>query len=162
MRRYPPHIVTTIAGGLVGLLFFVLFGQILLRTFARPLIWVEEFSTFAFIWLVFAGATLAYLKGEHLEVDLFHGWAAKRLGRRAMAAWDLAILILQLIFLGVFAIGLVVMTRQSWSLYAGSLPGFRFGWIYLGVLGAALASITILVVHLWMRLRPHSPDDCHQ
>lgn len=152
-RSFASNAVAVVAGGLVVALFCVLFAQILLRTFARPLIWAEEFSTFAFIWLVFAGAALTYLKREHLEVDLFHDWASRRLGRGAMRIWDTLVIALQLVFLCVFCAGLVLMTRQSWALFAGSLPGFRFGWIYLGVLIAVVISMAILLVQIVLRLR---------
>lgn len=39
--------------------------------FDRPLVWVEESATYAFIWLVFIGASAALKAGRHILIETF-------------------------------------------------------------------------------------------
>ncbi len=54
------------------LIFFIvlsIFVQVVSRyLFNRPHVWVEEFATYCFIWLVFIGAAFAHVKGRHIIV----------------------------------------------------------------------------------------------
>lgn len=39
----------------------------------RPIAWVEETATYAFIWMVFVGASLGLKKGRHIFIATFGG-----------------------------------------------------------------------------------------
>ncbi len=57
--------------GIISLLTIVvcIFGQVVFRyVFGKPLVWVEEFSTYCFIWSVYLGAAYALIKGRHIQV----------------------------------------------------------------------------------------------
>jgi TRAP-type C4-dicarboxylate transport system permease small subunit len=57
--------------GIICLLAIVvcIFFQVVSRyAFGRPLVWVEEFSTYCFIWSVYLGAAYALIKGRHIRV----------------------------------------------------------------------------------------------
>lgn len=142
------HVTSALAASLLVVLFAVIFTQIILRAIGYPLVWAEEFSAVGFIWLVFMGAAVAYQRIEHLDVDLLHVALSKRLGAGRMQFWDGIVLVLQLVFLSVFGIGLVMMTRQTWSASMGALEGFRYGWIYLGVFVAIVICAGIVAVRL--------------
>lgn len=133
---------------IVAVLFTVLASQIVLRALGAPLVWAEEFSTIAFVSLVFAGAGAALRRREHLDVDLFQKFALRHLGARVARLWDGGVVVAQFLFLGIFAIGLISMTRLAWTLNAGTLPGFRYGWLYLAVLGFAAVALVRLTLHL--------------
>jgi TRAP-type C4-dicarboxylate transport system permease small subunit len=46
-----------------------IFSQVISRyCFSLPLVWVEEFATYSFIWLVFMGAAYALIEKRHLVV----------------------------------------------------------------------------------------------
>jgi TRAP-type C4-dicarboxylate transport system permease small subunit len=46
-----------------------IFCQVVSRyAFGKPLVWVEEFSTYCFIWAVYLGAAYALIKGRHIRV----------------------------------------------------------------------------------------------
>ena len=46
-----------------------IFSQVVSRyAFGKPLVWVEEFSTYCFIWAVYMGAAYALIKGRHIRV----------------------------------------------------------------------------------------------
>lgn len=133
------------AGALAAVLLIVLLVQIILRYIGKPFIWVEEFSVTAFIWLMFLGVAIAFRRSDHLVVDLLYSRLQTKLKPRFFALLDFCLHGLILILLLVFCIGLVGMTKQSWSMFAATMPGFRIAYIYIGVLVAALASIMTLV-----------------
>lgn len=139
------RLVSSLTAGLLIALFLVIGGQIVLRAIGHSLVWAEEASVIAFTWLVFAGAAQAYADREHLDVDLLHAAVAGRLKTGLRRAWDRLILSLQIVFLGVFLVGLVIMTEQTWDASVGSVSGFRYAWIYLGVaIGISLALLILL------------------
>ena len=142
---------------IAAVLFVVLMAQIVLRAVGAPLVWVEEFSTIAFVCLVFTGAAAAFRRDEQLDVDLFQRFALRRLPASADRVWTVAVLLLQVLFLAVLAAGLILMARQAWSLHAGTLPGFRYGWLYLAVLAAVLASLAPLAGRIAAALAAPSP-----
>lgn len=156
-NRLKARTTGALAGTLLVVLFLVILAQIILRVVGQPLVWAEEFSLIGFIWLIFAGVAVAYQRREHLEVDLLYRALAGRLNARGRTVWDVFVGLASLLFLTVLGIGLVLMTRQTWTTSLGSLPGFRYGWIYLGVLLAVLTCIGIVVAQL-LPLR-HGPRD---
>jgi TRAP-type C4-dicarboxylate transport system permease small subunit len=49
-----------------------IFAQVVSRyLFGRPLVWVEELSTYAFIWGAFIGAAAGLKQGRHLRIESF-------------------------------------------------------------------------------------------
>ncbi len=160
MPAVPPRrlsIAEAAAAIIAVVLFAVLLAQIVLRTLGAPLVWVEEFSTLAFVMLVFTGSAAAFQRREHLEVDLLYRWAERRLGSGAVAVWMRMTVVLQIVFLIVLAVGLGLMARQAWNLHAGTLPGFRYGWLYVGVLVATAGSIVLLIRPLLRGGRDRQP-----
>jgi TRAP-type C4-dicarboxylate transport system permease small subunit len=139
--------------GLVAVLFAVLLAQVVLRPFGLGFVWAEEFAAFAFIALVFFSMAAVHSRGQHMAVEAFQEWAAPRLSPRKRAWWSVGLLVVELLFLTVFAIGLAQMARQTWGSFAGSLSGFRYGWLYLAVLAAALMSIASVTVQLVVAIR---------
>jgi len=139
--------------GLVAVLFAVLLAQVALRPFGLGFVWAEEFAAFAFIALVFFSMASAHRRAEHMSVEAFHEWAAPRLSPRMRRAWRAGLLVVELLFLALLSIGLAQMAVQTWGSFAGSLSGFRYGWLYLGVLAAAVMSIVALSARLVAELR---------
>lgn len=54
--------------------------------FDRPIVWVEEVATYAFIWGAFIGAALGHKSRRHIRIETF----VSRLGPRGTAAMRLA------------------------------------------------------------------------
>lgn len=49
-----------------------IFAQVVSRyLFGQPLVWVEELSTYAFIWGSFVGASAGLKRGMHLRIESF-------------------------------------------------------------------------------------------
>ncbi len=145
-----PEIISV---GLVAVLFAVLLAQVVLRPFGLGFVWAEEFAAFAFIALVFFSMAAVHGRGQHMTVEAFQEWAMPKLSPQKRAWWSVALLIIELLFLTVFAIGLARMARQTWGSFAGSLSGFRYGWLYLAVLAAALMSIASVTAQLVVGIR---------
>ncbi len=138
---------------LVAAMFTLLLAQVVLRPFGLGFVWAEEFAAFAFIGLVFFSTAAAHRRREHMAVDAFHDWAAPKLSASQRTTWRVVILGLELAFLVLLAVGLLQMSRQTWGSFAGSLSGFRYGWLYLAVFAAALLSITAVATALVTALR---------
>lgn len=141
-----------IAIGLLTLLFGILLLQIILRYVGSPFIWVEEFSISLFIWLIFLGVAIAFRRGDHLLVDLLYPRLQKHLSISKLRQLRIFLHTLMLLFFLVFCIGLCFMTVQTWPMFAGSVSGFRVGYIYLGVLLAAVVSLKELVQRIYLLL----------
>jgi len=58
------------SGSLLVLMSFATFGNVVARYFFNnPLEWAEEFSRYAFIWVVFLGAAVCSKHGRHIVID---------------------------------------------------------------------------------------------
>jgi TRAP-type C4-dicarboxylate transport system permease small subunit len=139
--------------GLVAALFAVLLLQVVLRPFGHGFVWAEEFAAFAFIVLVFFSTAAAHRRNEHMKVDVFYDWVAPRLAAHHRLRWQSAVLAVELVFLVVLAIGLVQMSVQSWGSFAGSLSGFRYGWLFLAVFAAVVLSVVSVASQLLGAIR---------
>ncbi len=133
------------AGLLLAALFFVLLAQVVLRPLGVVFSWVEEFAIFAFIWLVFFSVAVAHSAREQLCVTFGQDYAFRRISTAARRGWTRLNLWAEIAFLLVFAVGLMLMVPQSWGMFAGSLFGFRYGYLYLGVLAAVVLSLVLLI-----------------
>jgi TRAP-type transport system small permease protein len=61
----------TVAGTLLVLMVLAtLFNVVARYLFNSPVPWAEEFSRYAFIWLVFIGAVVCTKQGRHISIDL--------------------------------------------------------------------------------------------
>jgi TRAP-type C4-dicarboxylate transport system permease small subunit len=57
---------------LLAVIVVCIFGQVVSRyAFGLPLVWVEELSTYAFIWCVFIGASMALKQNRHIKILSF-------------------------------------------------------------------------------------------
>jgi TRAP-type C4-dicarboxylate transport system permease small subunit len=141
------RLAATGANALIVALFLALFGQVALRPAGVLFPWVEEFATYSFIVMVFFAVARAHGSDEHLNVGFFQQFVTRR-SARAGRLLRLFNRLAELAFLLVFLTGLVLMTRQSWEMFAGSLSGFRVGWVYLASGVAVLVSVMIIVLSL--------------
>jgi TRAP-type C4-dicarboxylate transport system permease small subunit len=93
-------IETTLAGGLLLVVFLTVFTQVLMRyLFSWPNPWSEELSRFCFIWLSMLGAALAVERRSHFGFDQavkklplqWRRWA-RRVATSAVAAVSLLLI----------------------------------------------------------------------
>src|SRR4051794_30338786 len=58
--------------GLILLIVTAITVQVFTRyALGRPIAWVEESATYAFIWMVFVGASLGLKRGQHIFIQTF-------------------------------------------------------------------------------------------
>ena len=70
----------------------------------RPIAWVEESATYAFIWMAFVGASVGLKQGRHILIATF----GSRLGPRAAAA-------MRMLAWALVLATLVVLVVQGWK-----------------------------------------------
>src|SRR5690606_22117205 len=114
--------------------------------------WVEEFAIFAFVVMVFFAVAYAHATDQHLKL-VFAYEAAGRRSPRLQRLLSVVNGLAECAFLLIFLIGLWLMTRQSWDMYAGAISGFRHGYVYLTVSGAVAISVTMVAVRLVQMVR---------
>src|SRR6266540_2215669 len=61
----------------------------------RPIAWVEESATYAFIWVVFVGASLGLKRGRHIVIATFGSHLPPHIaGAMRMLVWMLVLIML--------------------------------------------------------------------
>jgi len=126
---------------LFSLMFLVIIGQIVLRyVFNAPLVWTDEAAAYLFVWVSFAGWTMASRKRIHIGINVIVDKLPPR-GRRALHAfWCLATVAFAAIL---FVVG-VIITRNNIDVRMVSID-FVFWPVYLAVPLAALFLIAYAV-----------------
>lgn len=126
-------------------LYLVVLAQLLGRVLGVSILFAEDASSILFIWFVMGGAVVAYQLREHLEVSLLHDFLAPKFPFVVQRGWLLLIASAQVLFLAVFSWGLAAMTQKTWAASFGALTGFRFGYLYLGVLACSVCALCFVV-----------------
>lgn len=80
LRWFVAHFEEIAAGIFLVLMSFATFGNVILRyAFNSPIQWAEEFSRYAFIWVVFLGAAACSKRKAHIAIDALTLFAPARL-----------------------------------------------------------------------------------
>lgn len=113
----------------------------------RPIAWVEETATYAFIWMVFVGASLGLKKGRHIFIATVGG----HLPPRAAAALRALVWLLMLGTLIVLVIqGLKVMEVEGRSRTISLPVELPRSWFYS--LPLTVSSASMALTTLWLLL----------
>jgi TRAP-type C4-dicarboxylate transport system permease small subunit len=121
--------INILIGFMLAGMVVVVFGNVIFRYFLNAsLAWSEEVSRFMLIWLVFMGAVIAYIRNEHLGLDIMLK-VLPPLGSRILAITADALVVTALI---VMTRGGIVMTADSFASgwVAASLP-IPYGYVYM-------------------------------
>lgn len=123
-----------------------IFAQVVSRyLFGQPLVWVEELSTYAFIWGTFIGAAAGLKQGRHLKIESFVGWLPAGARRGLRIALDLLIaLFCVLLVVNGFKAMFLFEWRQTTIALPVDLPRYLF---YSTPLIVGAASMVLTVVH---------------
>jgi TRAP-type C4-dicarboxylate transport system permease small subunit len=113
----------------------------------RPLAWVEESATYAFIWATFVGASVGLKRGRHILISTF----VNRLPPRPAAVMRMLVWALVLATLAVLIVqGVKVFGVESRS-HTISLPiELPRGWFYSLPLTLSAISMTVTAVYLFV------------
>ena len=139
-------IETGLGVGLILLMVAAVTVQVFTRyALGRPIAWVEESATYAFIWMAFVGASVGLKQGRHILIATF----GSRLGPRTAAAMRMLAWMLVLATL-------VVLVAQGWKVMGVegrsrtiSLPiELPRSWFYSLPLTLSAASMALTAVCL--------------
>jgi len=128
---------------IVALLMAVMVGTVLLQVYCRfvlgnPLSWSEELARYAFVWITFLGAAVAYRHGAHIIVETI----VVLLPRRAQVAlaWLVdALMVVALVVLLVQGLGIVETTGNV----EATMLEIPMSWVY----GAVPVSAAIMLAY---------------
>lgn len=110
------------------------------------LAWAEEFSRFIFIWASFLGASIAFLKNEHLGVDLF----LKKFNIKIRKTiFFIGGNIISMVFIVLLLIKGVALVKSTISQYSPAM-GLSMGWVYLSFV---YCCIIMLVISIYRTLK---------
>ena len=134
--------------GLIALIVVAITVQVFTRyVLGRPIAWVEESATYAFIWMVFVGASLGLKKGRHIYIATF----GSHLPVRAAAALRSLVALLMLLTLAVLVQqGIKVMGVEGQSSTISLPIELPRSWFYSLPLTVSAASMAL--TSLWLLL----------
>jgi TRAP-type C4-dicarboxylate transport system permease small subunit len=128
---------------MLALIVVCIFAQVVSRyLFGQPLVWVEELSTYAFIWGSFIGAAAGLKQGRHIRIQLFAERLppAARLSLRLATDAAIALFCALLVVNGVQALRVLEWGQRTIALPI-ELPRYLFYSTPL-ILGAASMFLT--------------------
>ncbi|MCC6196107.1 MAG: TRAP transporter small permease [Burkholderiales bacterium] len=111
----------------------------------RPIAWVEESATYAFIWMVFVGASFGLKRGRHIFIATFGSRLSPRGGAALRALiWLLVLaMLVVLIYNGAKVIGIEGRSHTI------SLPiELPRSWFYSVPLTVSAVSMVLTTIHL--------------
>lgn len=132
--------------GLILLIVVAITVQVFTRyVLGRPLAWVEESATYAFIWMVFVGASLGLKRGQHILIATF----ASRLPPRVAAGLRTLVWLLVLVMLVVLVVqGTKVMGVEGRSRTISLPIELPRSWFYSLPLTLSAASMVLTTIYL--------------
>lgn len=133
---------------LIALMVTAITTQVFTRyALGRPIIWVEELSTYCFIWGAFVGASLGLKHGRHVRIETFVG----HLPPRAQAASRLLVnlIIVAVLWLLLREAGTIINIESRSTSVSLPWPVPR-AWFYSIPLALACASMLATCVYLML------------
>ncbi len=116
------------AGSFLVLMSVATFGNVILRyVFNSPIQWAEEFSRYAYIWVVFLGAAACSKRKLHIVIDV----VTSRLPVRAQALCSLLVETIVLVLMGAITYyGYILCTMATQATSTLKIPQYT---VYLVV-----------------------------
>lgn len=135
--------------GLILLIVVAITAQVFTRyALGRPIAWVEESATYAFIWSTFVGASLGLKRGRHILIATF----GHHLGPRWAAALRTLVWLLVIAMLVVLVVqGLKVIGVESRSKTISLPIELPRAWFYSVPLTVSATSMALTAVYLVLR-----------
>ena len=131
---------------MMAVMVLCIFAQVVSRyLFGQPLVWVEELSTYAFIWGSFVGASVGLKRGIHLKIESF----VARLSHPARRALRIGLDALMIAFCVVLTVnGVNAMRIFEWHQRTIALPVELPRYLFYSLpLILASASMVLTLVH---------------
>jgi TRAP-type transport system small permease protein len=144
--RYVGHAERWLGVGLIGIMVIAITTQVFTRyLFNRPIIWVEELSTYSFIWSALVGASVGLKYGRHIRIETF----VDHLPPRGKAASRILInlIVIAVLWLLVREVGKVIDIESRSTSVSLPWPVPR-AWFYSIPLAASCVSMLATCVYL--------------
>lgn len=144
--RYVGHAERWLGVGLIAIMVGAITVQVFTRyVFNRPIIWVEEISTYSFIWASFVGASLGLKYGRHVKIETF----VEHLAPRAKAASRILVnlIIIAVLWLLVREVGKVIDIESRSTSVSLPFPVPR-AWFYSIPLAFSCLSMLATCIYL--------------
>jgi TRAP-type C4-dicarboxylate transport system permease small subunit len=126
---------------LLAAMSFTVFGNVVCRYFLdASLAWYEEVSRFLLIWIVFLGAVIAYIKGDHLGIDVLLTFLPPRARQVVVVVADLLVIVALAIMLQGGLEMAIDSFQSGWV--AASVP-IPYGYVY--VVGPVSAGLMLIL-----------------
>lgn len=142
------NFVKYLVGALLAAMVAIVFWNVVSRYFlGASIAWSEEVSRFMLIWVVFLGALLAYIKDEHLGLDILIKVVPKKIAHIMQVIADIGVLYaIYIILMGGFNL---TMKSWDWLSPAAAIP-YAYVYLIIPLAGAAMLIMTIfkLVGHI--------------
>jgi len=117
----------------------------------RPIAWVEESATYAFIWVVFVGASLGLKRGRHIVIATFGSHLPSHIaGAMRMLVWMLVLIMLVVMIVQ----GMKVMGIEGRSTTISLPIELPRSWFYSLPLTISAASMTLTAIYLVLQELP--------
>ncbi|MBA3775449.1 MAG: TRAP transporter small permease subunit [Betaproteobacteria bacterium] len=114
----------------------------------RPIAWVEESATYAFIWMVFVGASLGLKQGRHILIATFGSHLPSRIAvAMRMLVWGLVLVMLVVMV----DQGMKVMGIEGRSKTISLPIELPRSWFYSLPLTLSAASMTLTAIYLFLQ-----------
>ena len=144
VSRGMENVLSYVVAVLLVLMSLTVFSNVIFRYFLDfSLAWYEEVSRFLLIWIVFLGAVVAYIKSDHLGIDVLLLVLPPRVRWMVVILSDLLVLI-----------ALAIMFQGGWVMTADSLASgwvaasvpIPYGYVYMvGPISAALMFVQAII-----------------
>jgi len=128
LRKSTENVLNVIIGILLASMVVLVFGNVIFRYFFNSSIaWSEEVSRFMLIWLAFLGAVIAFMKNEHLGLDILVKFLPPKASKALVVLADLLVIFA----LAVMTKGGIDMTVDSFaSGWVSSAVPIPYGYVY--------------------------------
>ena len=144
ISRAMDKILSYIVAALLVAMSGIVFGNVFCRyALDASLGWYEEVSRFLLIWIVFLGAVIAYIRGDHLGIDVLLLVLPPRARHVVVVLTDILVMAaLAIMFQGAWDMAIDSL-RSGWV--ASSVP-IPYGWVYMvGPVSALLMFIQTMI-----------------
>jgi TRAP-type C4-dicarboxylate transport system permease small subunit len=137
------HLEEIITGIFFTIMCIFIFLQIFTRYLLKnPLLYTEEVSRFAYVWVSFVGSSLAFKNREHIQVDFFINLLGPGVKRVIVIFADLVILVL-LIYLFIWGVRYTEFTKMMLT------PALEISYLVVNMalpVGLALSVLRVIKV----------------
>jgi len=123
-------IIESITAVFFAIMVILLFAEVVSRyVFNFPAMWSEEIGRYLFIWVVYLGSSIAFIRKRHLKVDFL----VRKIKEPYNTYLEVILLSIIMIFLFfVFLYGLKYIGIY-WNTPAYSIKYIKLGWAYASV-----------------------------